>query len=384
MQATIAQTWFTGWTTSTFPPEDVPWEKYSVVTFAFAVTTPQISDLAVAQEDDPTLRKLVQLGHANKKSVTLSIGGWTGSRYFSTAVATSQNRTAFANAIKKIVTEYDLDGVDIDWEYPNDQGIGCNVISTADTANYLEFLKQLRSTLKKDALITAATAIKPFMDSSGNPSQDVSEFAKYLSWIEIMNYDVWGSFSTTTGPVGPLNDTCVAKPSEAAGSAVSAVKAWTAAGFPKDQIVLGVPAYGYGYVVDNSSAFQAGSTTKLVDSYRPFTRPASQGSPSVDECGVTEPASAVYEFATLFTMGLLNCDGLPAHGIPNYFDSCAMAPSIYESGVWYEYDDPRSFKAKGEFILNEGLKGFAMWDAGSDYDDLLLDAICEGAKLGSS
>ena len=65
MQATIAQTWFTGWTTSTFPPEDVSWEKYSVVTFAFVVTTSQVSDLAVAQEDDPTLRKLVQLGHAN-------------------------------------------------------------------------------------------------------------------------------------------------------------------------------------------------------------------------------------------------------------------------------------------------------------------------------
>ena len=41
-------------------------------------------------------------------------------------------------------------------------------------------------------------------------------------------------------------------------------------------------------------------------------------------------------------------------------------------------------EAKGEFILNQGLKGFALWDAGSDHDDLLLDAICEGAKLGSS
>ena len=155
----------------------------------------------------------------------------------------------------------------------------------------------------------------------------MAEFAQYLSWIEIMNYDVWGSFSSTTGPVGPLNDTCVAKPSEAAGSAVSAVKAWTAAGFPKNQIVLGVPAYGYGYMVDSSSAFQSGSTTKLVDSYRPFTRPASQGSPSVDECGNNEPASAVYGFGTLYTMGLLDCDGLPAHGLPNYFDTCAMAVS---------------------------------------------------------
>jgi len=381
----IAQTWFAGWTTDTFPPEDVSWEKYSVVTFAFVVTTPGISDLAVAQEDDATLRQLVKYGHGNKTSVTVSIGGWTGSRYFSSAVATAANRTAFISAINKIVKDYDLDGVDIDWEYPNKQGIGCNTISSDDTANFLEFLKELRaSDLPKDAIVTAATSITPFVDASGSPSKSVAEFAKYLSWIEIMNYDVWGPWSPTTGPVGPLNDSCVANPSQSVGSAVSALKAWTDAGFPKSQIVLGVPAYGYGYVVNDSSAFESGSKTQLASSFVPYKNPATQGSPSLDVCGVTEPASAIYDFTSIHATGLLDCNGLPAQGVPNYFDTCSQSPSIYDTktSIWYEYDDPRTFKAKGQFILSQGLKGFAMWDAGSDYDDLLLDAICTG--MGSS
>jgi len=52
----------------------------------------------------------------------------------------------------------------------------------------------------------------------------------------IMNYDVWGSFSSTVGPNSPLDDSCA--PTKA-GSAVSAVKAWTGANFPANQVKKG-------------------------------------------------------------------------------------------------------------------------------------------------
>lgn len=44
----------------------------------------------------------------------LSVGGWTGSRFFSSAVATDANRTAFANAIVDVVKQYQLDGIEIE------------------------------------------------------------------------------------------------------------------------------------------------------------------------------------------------------------------------------------------------------------------------------
>ena len=49
----------------------------------------------------------------------------------------------------------------------------------------------------------------------------------------IMNYDVWGSFSSGVGPNAPLDDACA--PAKE-GSATSAVKAWTAAGFPASKV----------------------------------------------------------------------------------------------------------------------------------------------------
>lgn len=43
------------------------------------------------------------------------------------------------------------------------------------------------------------------------------------------------------------------------------------------------------------------------------------------------------------------------------------------------FDDATSMTAKGQFINKNNLRGFAMWEAGGDLDDILLDAIRLGA-----
>jgi chitinase len=53
------------------------------------------------------------------------------------------------------------------------------------------------------------------------------------------------------------------------------------------------------------------------------------------------------------------------------------------SQIMVAYDDARSFAAKGKFIKNLGLRGFATWEAGGDYDDILLDSIRKAAGFKS-
>lgn len=45
------------------------------------------------------------------------------------------------------------------------------------------------------------------------------------------------------------------------------------------------------------------------------------------------------------------------------------------------YDDPQSFAAKGKFIIEQGLYGYAMWDIGGDYNNLLVDSIATAAGV---
>lgn len=48
----------------------------------------------------------------------MSVGGWTGSQHFSTAVATDAGRTTFTKAITGIATQYGLDGIDFEYGFP--------------------------------------------------------------------------------------------------------------------------------------------------------------------------------------------------------------------------------------------------------------------------
>lgn len=56
-------------------------------------------------------------------------------------------------------------------------------------------------------------------------------------------------------------------------------------------------------------------------------------------------------------------------------------PYVYNktSEVMVSFDNAQSFAAKGSYIEDIGLRGFAMWEAGGDYNDILLDSIREAA-----
>lgn len=137
----------------------------------------------------------------------MSIGGWTGSQYFSTAVATAENRTAFVKSVVGLASKYELDGIEFEcvifpirsnitrlilflsWEYPNRQGVGCNTISPNDSTNFLSFLQELRTDPTGAQLIlSAAVGITPFMDSGGTPMKDVAAFAQVLDHIGKLSF----------------------------------------------------------------------------------------------------------------------------------------------------------------------------------------------------
>lgn len=47
----------------------------------------------------------------------ISVGGFSGSTYFSMAV-TAENRTTFVNAIMDLVNQYNVDGVEMEYVPP--------------------------------------------------------------------------------------------------------------------------------------------------------------------------------------------------------------------------------------------------------------------------
>jgi len=383
----VAASWYASWNAADVPLAKVNWTEYNVVVYAFALTTPKASEIGLQDSDKLLLPEFVQTAHNHSAVPILSVGGWTGSRFFSSAVASDANRKAFANAILDVVTQYDLGGIEIDWEYPYDLGIGCNQVSPDDSANLLLFLQILRSKAE-NLILSAAVPDKPFRDSNGTSVTDVHEFAKVLDYIEIMNYNVWRSISNSVGPNAPLNDSC-APPSSQKGSAVSAVQAWNNAKFPVDRMILGVPAYGHSFRVNQSDALDASGDIKLFVPFNKTDQPAGDKwdgngtAVGVDVCGNPNVVGGVFDFWGLIDAGFLNSNGTPSSGIYSTFDECSQTPYVYNSTseVMVSYDDATSFAEKGKFIHEWGLAGFAMWEAGGDYNNLLVNSIRSAMEL---
>lgn len=265
-------------------------------------------------------------------------------RYFSDAVKNEANRKTFVANILAIYTEFNLDGIDIDWEYPGTQGSSDNIVSSSDSANFLLFLNLLRSTLPSDAILSAAVGVLPFAGSDGSAMSDVSGFAGVLDWVLVMNYDVWGCesiflfwisrqtqmlitvsyrstlsplASSTPGPNAPLSDGC-GDSLQPLANAYAAVSSWTSAGMPASQIMLGIPAYGY---------LQMSTATALVDRRRSDKVTVQNG-----DGGTTD---GQLQFDSLVSQGALtlasNGTYMGSGGFVREWDSCSSTVSFYST-----------------------------------------------------
>ncbi|KAJ7797115.1 glycoside hydrolase superfamily [Mycena olivaceomarginata] len=241
----IASAWYAGWhmliQDPAFSLSQVSWNKYSQLNYAFARTTGDVRVVSLNGSSPEVLPQFVSIAHANGVKAKVSVGGWTGSRFWSSNVATPQNRTLFVKTL-----------VDL---YPGASELRADPIGSK-------------------LILSAATSITPFIDSDGNPS-DVSGFSEVLDYIAIMVYDLGGPWSSAVEANAPLNDSC-APSAYQNGSAISAVHAWNAAGMPMDQI---------------SDAFTDGCSQTQLALYVPFNvsdAPVGDswdGAAGPDECG---------------------------------------------------------------------------------------------------
>jgi len=299
-----------------------------------------------------------------------TIGGWGGSLYFSELLRTASGRAAFAQDIVAYLNKYGFAGVDIDWEYPNNSGIGCNKHNSADSGNFLLFLAELRSLVGNKKLITAAATGSGFLDANGNPLSDASGFARYLDYLTIMNYDIYGpTWSTTTGPNAPLYDTC----SPIKDSASSALAYWTKAGFPACKLLLGVPAYGYAYTTKSSTLSAQTYGKQKTYMYQASSSVAPKGdandvySSGKDICGHEGSGySGTWTYDTMISGGILSSDGQTGlKGFKRYWDNCSETPFLFNSAKKYfiSYDDSQSIQQKAEYVRSKGMAGINIFDS---------------------
>jgi len=361
--------YYADWTSGKLSPQSIPYSKLTHINYAFAVLSQNYTPTFQTQS---TLQQVVQLAHSNHVKVLLSIGGWTGSQYFSAMCASATNRHTFITATLALVKQFNLDGVDIDWEYPGKAGDTCNVFTPNDSANYKTLLQELRSAFGPNLEITAAASITPWVGTDGQPMSDVSAYASLLDRVSIMAYDINGIWSKKTGPNAPL---------AGSQSVQSAIKAWTAAKFPASRLVLGLPLYGRAVTTTDSNMSQyGGSPAEGV----PISSTCPQGdqddAPWADVCaGGPAVMSGVWQWRLLRQQGVLTSPTTAGQGWTRGVDSQSSTPWLYNANtkMFISYDDPSSIALKASAAKCNGLNGLMSWDLHQDNGEL-MDAAHSG------
>ncbi len=141
------------------------------------------------------LQKLPALRKQNPDlKVLLSVGGW-GARGFSGAAATAESRAVFIRSAQKIIQQYGLDGIDLDWEFPVNGAWGLVASQPADRDNFTALLKSLREAVGEQKLVTIAVGANA---ESPKSWVDVKAVAPVLNYINLMTYDIWPTARSTS------------------------------------------------------------------------------------------------------------------------------------------------------------------------------------------
>ena len=185
----------------------IPYEKLTHINYSFLTLKADGTFNTIS--NGWKLDNIVKNGHQQNVKVLISVGGWGWDNEFETVAADPALRSAFVTNLKAFVEKHQLDGADIDWEYPD----------TGQSAqNFLALIRDLRAAMPDILLTTAVVAY------GVNGEGILPEALELFDYVNVMTYD---------GPDHGSMD-----------QFERGLAFWSERGLPPEKIVMGVPFYG--------------------------------------------------------------------------------------------------------------------------------------------
>ena len=189
----------------------IQYGKVTHINYSFAL--PNSNGTLQPVDNTAKLSQLVSLAHANNVRVSIAVGGWNDGNdsCFEALAANASSRTTFVNSLVSFVNQYGLDGVDIDWEYPDPGASG---------ENFRLMMQQLADAMHSRGKLLTAAVVSEGGTAGGVPPAVFG----YVDWLNIMAYDGGSPHANYDW-------------------AIAAANFWKSRGLPASKTVLGVPFY---------------------------------------------------------------------------------------------------------------------------------------------
>jgi chitinase len=305
-------------------PKKINFHLYTHLCHAFVVAD---ADGKVRPSKTCPSRALVADAHKAGVKILLSLGGWGWDKQFAAIVSDAQAEDRYAKSVLAIVEEYDYDGIDLDWEYPDtkEEVVGFDRLSR-------RFRKELDALGRKKGRQLLQT-----MAASASPStlQWLSNklLLETMDWVNVMTYDYTGDRTSYAGHHSPLFAS--SKQPVPRRSTELTMKYLVDRGMPANRLAVGLPLYGKGFAVSEPYA----ATKKSARGQAPRGGNYSNIEKLIREKGWTRQ----WDDETK--------------------NPWAIAP---DRSAVIGYDDAESLSLRTAWAMKQGFRGVFFWQIGGD------------------
>lgn len=355
----------------------IPAERLTHLIYAFAPVCGDASgdaqpacrtaprDMVVLPDDPGSAREWAALAALKRRNPRLkllvSVGGWTMSAYPG-IVASPTRRSVFVQSLARLVRDRpEIDGIDIDWEFPGggdaERASLSGAALAAERTGFADLLTEVRAALdavgphRRPVLTAAVVGYRRAIEAV-----DWRRSAPLLDRVFVMTYDFTperefrrrGNFSGGGGLPGHhanLRET----PATGEFAAEAMVRNLLRAGVPSHKLVLGVGFYA-----------------------REWT--------GADWNGGTFPVrAAAGRFVGTVPWRDLDLPQRRARGQRLRYDARAGASYLAgKDGSFVSFENPHAICAKGRYAAEHHLGGLFAWEIGQD-DGRLTAALADAA-----
>jgi chitinase len=306
-------------------PEDINYHMYTHLCHAFVVAE---KDGTLIPRDNVPNHELTREAHKAGVKVLISLGGWGWDENFAAMSLDPPAEDRYVKAVMAVVDEYDYDGIDLDWEYPdtNIEIVGFERLSR----RFRKLLDELGEKKGRSMLLTMAAAAHP------KTLEWLSKkfLLETMDWVNIMTYDYVGGWADFAGHHSPLLDSARLPEDEVLSTELTMKYLLEERGLPANRLALGIPLYGRVFAV---------------------------GKPYAPTADAPKPSRVSANYNEIYLLQ-------KQQNWTRWWDDETKNPWLFapDSSEIICYDDSQSIAIKTEWATKQGFRGVFFWQIAAD------------------